>query len=171
MLAERRQRLKSALNDQDEEVRRLAAQALEHLEALQELDHLLEVAQGAERGLRVQALFALERATSERVFPVLLAALEDGDADIRCAAVQVLGHKCKPDTLGPIVKHLKDPAPAVRVHVVDAMGRFGDPRLVPYRSLGQIAAAAAQDFLLPLLDDPRPKVRREAVSALGVLGI
>jgi HEAT repeat protein len=75
----------------------------------------------------------------------------------------------------------------VRVHAAEALGHFSDPRLVPYlgallaaeddalvksavRSLAALGFVEAQPFLVPLLHDPRPGVRREAVRALGVLG-
>jgi HEAT repeat protein len=82
------------------------------------------------------------------------------------------------------VRHLKDPSPAVRVHTAEALGRFADPRLVPYlaamlqdadeqlvtsvaHSLGALGAVEAAAPLAALLRDPRATVRQAAAEALG----
>ena len=188
MLEQRRNQLKAVLNDPDLNVRQAAATALERLETMAELEQLLEAVKGANRGVRVQAIYSLERIHSEQIYPVLLEALEDQDADIRAATVQVLGSKKHRNSLGPLVKHLKDPSPAVQVHVADALGQFADPRLVPYlgavlkskddalvcsaaKAIRTIGVATGEPLLLPLLKDSRPRVREAAVEALGLLGI
>ncbi|HBT82933.1 MAG TPA: hypothetical protein DEB35_05700 [Desulfuromonas sp.] len=85
------------------------------------------------------------------------------------------------------MRHLKDPHPAVRVHAVDALGNFFEPKLVPYlvalftegddalvssaaQSLGRLGFVEAEAPLLGLLQDSRAGVRRAAVEALGRLG-
>ena len=89
-------------------------------------------------------------------------------------------------TLPALVKHLKDPAAAVRVHTAEALGNFSDRRLIPYlaavlsaddaelvvsaiSSLGAIGAAEAEPHLLPLLRDSRSAIRQAAAEALGRL--
>jgi HEAT repeat protein len=188
MLDERRQLLKGALSDPDEGVRFAAAAALEHLESVLSLEQILSSLNSENRGIRIRAIYALERVDSPKVFPPLLSALKDSDADVRSAAVQVLGKKKNPKILGGLVRHLKDPHPAVRVHTAEALGNFSDRRLVPYlgalvtakdaelvlgavRSLGAIGAPEAEKYLIPLVKDPRPAVRREAVGALGILSL
>ncbi len=186
MLADRREALRNALNDPEERVRQAAAESLEQIELLGELEQLLRQAVEGARGERVKALFALEKARSERVYPVLLQALEDEDADLRAAAVQVLGRRHHPSTLKAVLKCLKDPEPAVRVHAAMALGAFGDRRLIPYLaavlkarddalvcaaidSLARIGDPDAEEHLLTALQDPRSKVRAAAATALGQL--
>jgi HEAT repeat protein len=118
----------------------------------------------------------------------LLAALKVADADIRCAAIQVLGQKKHAKALEYIVRHLKDPHPAVRVHTATVLGNFNDRRIVPYLvavlgdddeelvvsaidSLGKIGFAGAEQSLLKLVQDTRVRVRCAAVRALGCLGV
>jgi HEAT repeat protein len=188
MLEERRQLLKEALGDSDEGVRLAAAAALENLESVLSLEQILSALNSENRGIRIRAIYALERVNSPKVFPPLQSALKNPDADVRSAAVQVLGKKKNPKILGSLVRHLKDPHPAVRVHTAEALGNFSDRRLVPYlgamvaakdaelvlgavRSLGAIGAPEAEKYLIPLVKDPRPAVRREAVGALGILSL
>jgi HEAT repeat protein len=87
-----------------------------------------------------------------------------------------------------MVRHLKDPDPAVRVHAAEALGNFSDRRLTPFltallhesdeelvksavRSLAAIADPAAETDLLVLLKDQRPALRALAAEALGVLNL
>jgi HEAT repeat protein len=169
-------------------VRLAAAEALEKLEAIMDIEHILGLLKDGGRGGRVRALYALEKVNSPRAFPPLRAALKSPDPDIRGVAVQMLGKKKNPKTLEHLVRHLRDPHPAVRVHAAEALGYFSDRRLVPYlaavlvegeanlvigaiRSLAAIGAPDAEKSLLPLLDDPRPAVRREAARAIGELEV
>jgi HEAT repeat protein len=188
MLERRRQVLQEALRDKDEEVRVAASEALERLEAVQSLDDILQVLRGGNRGQQVRAIFALEKIHSPRVFPPLLAALRVADADLRCAAIQVLGEKRHVKALEFLVRHLKDPHPAVRVHAATALGNFCDRRLVPclsavladedeelvvaaLESLARIGFAEAEGAVLRLTDDSRTRVRCTAMKVLGCLGV
>jgi HEAT repeat protein len=188
MLHNRRQKLREALRDTDEEVRAAAAEALEQLEALLAMDDIVRALKTGNRGQRVRALLALEKVQGSRVYAPLLAALKVADADIRSVAIKVLGHKKHPASVDYLVRHLKDPHPAVRVHAANALGNFRDRRLVPClaavldsedeelvrsatESLGRIGAVEAEDVLLGLLRDHRPGVRQAAARALGSLGV
>jgi HEAT repeat protein len=90
--------------------------------------------------------------------------------------------------LGTLVKHLKDPHPAVRVHAAEAVGHFPDKRLIPYlaalikeeddtlaaaatKSLGQIGATEGEPYILAAMQDPRPAVRLAAAQAIAAIGI
>jgi HEAT repeat protein len=114
--------------------------------------------------------------------------LQQADADLRATAIQVLGTKKNPQTLGALVKHLKDPHPAVRVHAATAVGYFSDKRLIPYlaalinekddtlaaaatKSLGRIGAVECETHILAAMQDPRPVVRLAAARAISTIGI
>jgi len=182
----RKKVLLKALNDPEDAVRQAASQALEKIEASWSLSHITALLKEGNRGQQVKALIALERIDSLQIFPLLLTALKNPDADIRAAAVQVLGHKAHPKTLGNLVKYLKDPHPAVRVHCADALGNFADARLVPLlgaclqdaddalvvsaaRSLGKIGSPQAEEALAAAATDPRAAVRAAALLALAEL--
>lgn len=187
-LEQRRQLFIALLNDSEEEVRMAASAALDRLESLQELRQVIDNLTSDKRGQRVKAIFAMESIRSTEVFPHLIGLLKDADPDIRGAAIQVLGVKAHPKTLASLVKHLKDPAPSVRVHTAEALGHFNDVRLAPYltavlgdsdeqlvasaaRSLGRIGAPESAAALAKLARDGRATVRLAAIQALSDLPI
>jgi HEAT repeat protein len=188
VVEDRKKRLIELLRDPDPEIRKAAAESLNIVESFSSLDKILEVLQGGERGAKVNAIFALERIDSDKVFPPLLQLLQQADADLRATAIQVLGTKKNPQTLGVLVKHLKDPHPAVRVHAATAVGHFSDKRLIPYlavlskekddtlaaaatKSLGQIGAVECETPILAAMQDPRPAVRLAATRAISTIAI
>jgi len=187
-LEQRRNLLIALLNDSEESVRTAAAAALERLESCLDLPQVIRDLGSEKRGQRVRAIFAMENIQSADVFPHLINLLKDPDADIRSAAVQVLGVKAHPKSLNSLVKHLKDPSPAVRVHTAEALGHFNDVRLVPYlvtlldaedeqlvasaaRSLGLLGSPDSATALAKLTRDSRATVRSAAVEALSKLPI
>ena len=183
-LEERRKLLAGLLGDADTGVCAAAAGSLEKLESFQDLGQILAALSAEKRGSRVKAIFAMERINAPEIFPHLIELLKDADAEIRAAAVQVLGVKAHPKSLTSLVRHLKDPVPAVRVHTAEALGHFQDSRLVPYlaamlgeadeqlvisaaRALGRLGTAEAAAPLARLLGDARAPVRQAAAQALG----
>ncbi|MDT8442197.1 MAG: HEAT repeat domain-containing protein [Desulfuromonadales bacterium] len=183
---QRRALLIELLGDPDRLVQEAAAAALEKLESLLDLEQIVRDLKADQRGQRVRAIYAMEHVQSSEIFPYLIDLLKDPDADIRSAAVQVLGSKAHPKSLGSLVKHLKDPSPAVRVHTAEALGHFQDPRLVAVlgsvltsddeqlvisaaRALGRQGVAEAQAPLLTLFKDTRPAVRVAAIEALSLV--
>jgi HEAT repeat protein len=128
----------------------------------------------------------MENVKSADVFPYLIDLLKDADPEIRVAVIQVLGSKAHPKSLSSLVKHLKDPSPAVRVHTAVALGHFEDVRLAPYlvavlgdndeqlvasaaRSLGSLGSPDSVDPLEKLTKDKRATVRLAAIQALSEL--
>jgi HEAT repeat protein len=185
-LEQRRNLFIDLLNDSEEKVRAAAAAGLERLESFQDLSQIIEELKSDKRGQRVKAIFAMENVKSADVFPHLINLLKDSDADIRGAAIQVLGLKAHPKSLNSLVKHLKDPSPSVRVHTAEALGHFDDVRLAPYlvsllgnddeqlvasaaRSLGSLGSPESVEPLAKLTKDPRATVRIAAVEALSEL--
>ena len=154
--------------------------------SIQQLEEIVQELESDKRGQRIKAIFALENVKSTDVFPHLIGLLKDPDADIRSAAVQVLGVKAHPKSLNSLVKHLKDPSPSVRVFTAEALGHFDDVRLAPYlvsllaeddellvvsaaRSLGSIGSPDSVTPLAKLTKDSRATVRVAAVQALSEL--
>ena len=91
MFQKRLSALRAMLNDSQAEVRQAAAASLDALDALGNLERLLDKLANGTRGERITAAYALERVNSSKVFPALLAALQSEDADLRLVAVKVLG--------------------------------------------------------------------------------
>jgi HEAT repeat protein len=133
MLKNRKEALVEALSDTESAVREAAAAALEKLESLQGLEAISRVLKTGSRDQQIRAIYALEQVVSPKAFSPLVAALSAKEADVRGAALQVLGKKKNVKVLKYMVRHLKDPDPAVRVHAAEALGNFSDRRLTPSR--------------------------------------
>jgi HEAT repeat protein len=71
-LENRRTLLVGLLGDTDAGVRAAAAAALEQLESLQELGTLIAALKAEKRGVRIKAIFAMEKIASPEVFPHLI---------------------------------------------------------------------------------------------------
>jgi len=188
MLEDRRQALLPLLADENPEIQQAAATTLDALDAVANLDQLLQQLQSGTRGERIAAAFALEQINVSGVFPPLLAALQDGDPDLRVVVVQVLGSKKHPKTIGPLVKMLADPEPGVQVETIRVLAGFGDRRLCDYlapfvavadeqvavaaiEALGTLTFPEGEKPLLAALRDSRPRVRLLATKMLGRLGL
>ncbi len=88
--------------------------------------------------------------------PVLVAALDDRDPEVRAAAVWALGAAAEPAVPG-LAEALRDEQEAVRTAAAGALGALG-PR-----------ARSAAPVLFAALDDPRANVRAAAAQALASL--
>ncbi len=106
------------------------------------LDGLLEAAGSSDGEIRHDAVFALGLGKTDRAFPVLVGALEDGEGFVREKAAWGLG--------------ISDRHPSVRQKAAWALGLIGDDRAVP--------------ALVASLDDANDSVRETAAWALGLIG-
>lgn len=187
MLDERRRVLQELLQDPDAEVQQAAADSLDAVEAVADLDRLLENLGGADRGARIAAAYALEKINSAKVYPPLLEALQQSDPDLRLVAVQVLGVKRHPKSLGALMKLLDDPEPGIQVATAKAVAGFADRRLPEYlgslinreeqvalaaiEALGHLAFPEGEAPLLKAVKDERVRVRKLAAEMLGKLHV
>ena len=81
--------------------------------------------------------------------------LADRDPVIRRVSAEILGHLSLPDVEAALLQGLTDPDAQVRASCL--------------RALTQAKATAARQEIDPLLEDPEPEVRFEAVNALHAL--
>lgn len=185
MLGRRCSALRAMLNDPQAEVRQAAADSLDALEAVADLDQLLGRLQHGARAQRIAAAYALERINAAKIYPPLLEALNSADADLRLVVVKVLGSKRHPKTLAALVKMLNDPEPGIQVEAARVLAGFTDRRLPEYlepllrrdeqvalaaiETLGLLAFPEGEEPLLGALRDQRPTVRAKAAEMLGKL--
>lgn len=87
---------------------------------------------------------------------ILLPSAEDGDQDLRRAAIWLLGFVPEPADLTLLAHAAQDSDERIRSAVVGTLGSHG-------------TSPAAIDLLLNLLDDPSAQVRVCALSSLGFL--
>jgi HEAT repeat protein len=135
--------------------RRAAAEALKELNDPHKIKPLLADLEHIDPGVRISAIHALGRVSSEGVTGQILKRFRDNDPDVRLAAVQVLAER--------------DDAPAAPF-----LGLLEDAnvelRLAAVQFLGRIRNAQIADVLLPLLFDAQASVRRATATALGMVG-
>jgi len=91
--------------------------------------------------------------TTSIAVPALIAALKDGDVEVRRAAAQSLSNLEDPRAIPAFIEALKDSDAEVRTCAASALGEFEDKRAVP--------------GLIALLKDPNTDVRHAALSSLG----
>ena len=93
--------------------------------------------------------------------PALTAALDDGDARVRQAAVgaffELSGAAPAPEAVPKLLPFLGMPEPAVRMAAAAALGAIGDPR-------------ALEPLVQRASDDVDASVRAQAADALGAMG-
>lgn len=185
MLGKRCRALRKLLQDPQSEVQQAAAAALEKIEAIGDLEQLLDRLQHGERSERIAAAFALERVSAAKIYPPLLAALKSDDPDLRLVVVQVLGAKKHPKTIGALLSLLDDPESGIQAEVARVLAGFADRRLPEYlaplltrqeqvalaavEALGILAFPEGEAPLLDALRDERVAVRCKAAEALGKL--
>ena len=100
--------------------------------------------------------------------PILIECL--GDRDVRLEAAEALGKIAWGDreAIPRLIDGLKDPDPAYRATVAEALGRMGWES--PGRPRHDDPARGAVTPLIAALKDPGPRVRQHAATALGDIG-
>lgn len=179
-----------ALGNPDEELRRVAVEALAGRtdgEALSALVERLGDASWRVRKAAIDAFAATPR--PEPAVRALVGALADGEnPGRRNAALEALT-RCGAAAVGPLLDAADDPDVDVRKQVVDALAGIGDPAAAPrLRALlgdadANVRAAAADavaavgcdegapSLLRAAAEDPEPLVRLSALRALSRLEV
>jgi HEAT repeat protein len=187
-----------ALGDPDDDVRLVAADAAMRLRIAGATDAMVSWLNAADPRLRRKACEVAKALPNPRTVAPLSRTLGDADAEVRVAAADALGHQASDgtspaspgrgrnldDAVPPLLGRLDDPAPAVRIAIVNALARLGDPRaVVPLvgkvqdsaadvrqavaRALGDLGDPRASPALVLVLRDQNNDVRRDALTALG----
>ena len=106
--------------------------------------------------LRRAGIKLLARGQDPRIARVMFPLLSDADADVRAAAVQVLGSIGGDGVLGALSKAVKDPDKEVRRFALRGLGELGDARAVP--------------ALIALLETIDADLRYAVITSLGQMG-
>lgn len=183
-MEDRRKVLINLLRDSDEKVRRSAAEALERLEGLQNLDTLLAKYKTGDKVMKLRVIYALGKLRADACLPMLIHALASEEEDLKAAAVRVLGELGDVRTLQALVGGLNDPSLTIQTLTVEALANFRHKHLVPLiipilsrdnkylvmaalTTLGKLNAANAIDAIIPLTRHPDHDIRRTAAEVLG----
>ena len=182
------QRLLSALQHGDDNVRTSAAYALGFMKSDAALNALSAAASDRAPTVRQAVLNGLFATRRKAAGQFILTALHDPDADVRLLAARYIGFLgLKPgfDALLFAARH--DETAGVRCEAASALSRFHDARVQPVliealgdedaavrraaiSSLGPLGSEATVAPLLAALSDEERAVREAAMEALGELG-
>lgn len=131
--------------------------ALQILSAASNVDTLLplmELLQGPDPDLRMQAALALGEQRDLRAGGALVKALKDQDTNVRYHAIEALGKLKAADAVDALVEIVESRDFFLSFAALEALAKIGDARIAPR--------------MLPLLDDEL--LRAPAISLLGQLG-
>ncbi len=145
--------LLQALNHEDSDVRRSAADALGKIGNEAAVEALLQALNHEDSDVRRSAAYALGKIRNEAAVEALLQALNDEDSDVRRSAAYALGKIGNEAAVEALLQALNDEDSDVR-------------RSTAY-ALGKIRNEAAVEALLQALNDEDSNVRRSAAYALG----
>jgi HEAT repeat protein/beta-lactamase regulating signal transducer with metallopeptidase domain len=154
--------LMTALNDENEDVRERALQALAGMRDARAIPGLAKALSDMSADVRMAALNALAQFSTTEAVDAVLTAIKDPNADVRAHAVRhvsaLVGRRVLTDGkyVAVFLALLKDADPDVRVQAIAALGRLEQAEAVP--------------ALLPLLKDINSDVREQAAGALGDIG-
>lgn len=182
----RKQLLIAALQDTDEQVRKLAADALEKIETRDRLYVLEKKIDRGEMIDKIRAVYALGDLKGAAIIEILKKAAKDPSEDVRSAAVRVMGSTGDIGVLASLVESLKDQSVMVARTAVEAIAKFKDPRLlgplmlalkhedtgVVERALdavGGIGDKRAEEAMLYFAVKGNPRMRGLALKALGTM--
>jgi HEAT repeat protein len=145
-------------------------------------ERMLHSRRWSQRALALRALGLLQVKTHS---PAIVAALDDGNAEVRAAALDAIADLRDTDSLPAIVLRLHDASlhPGRRAAVIAAFGSQCEPLLLEVAetdvanrlNYAQALAICGTDRSRPALcwwtQDPRPKVRAAAFEALAHVGL
>jgi twitching motility protein PilT len=131
------------LSDPDQEVRSAAMSVASSFDDPRIVPATIGLLQDDDWWIRIAAVETLGRLRDRRAVPALTEALNDVEA--RWSAVEALGRIADPSAVPALAKLLADPAPEVRIEVIQAMRHFDHPQ-----ALESVRQAAAQDPARPV---------------------
>lgn len=153
--------LAGALNDSSEPVR---AAAVSGLAQLRNPDHISLIAALLAKDkrpfVRKSAAYALgQYASTQATAPLVAALSRDKDVEVRAAAAVALGNYKDPAAVTPLASALKEKNDFIRAYAARALGVNG-----------RASEPAVNDLIRLLTSDQANEVRRQAATALGLIG-
>jgi HEAT repeat protein len=175
------------LKDTDPEVRAAVALSIEHLEVSCDINEILHALKTGDMGTRISAIRALGEIGGTKVVAPLTYCAGRPEADIRSAAVEMLGKLAEPSTLPVLLERLEDQNTAIQARAIAALANFPDSpaldeRLRPFlvADNGDLEAEAALALakrgdmasttsIINLLSSPHASTRKAAATALSLM--
>ncbi len=182
----RKEELVRFLRDEDEQIRTMAAEALERLEIRTKMDSFAELIASGGKVEKLRAVYALGNLRGLKVTTVLLPAVKDSIEDVRAAAVRVLGKFSDSRVLPNLVESLKDESHIVARVAIEALSNYREPQLlgpimqmlkskdpgVVERAIDAVSRSGdkrAEQAMLYFAVKGNTNMRYRAIKALGVM--
>jgi HEAT repeat protein len=179
--------LRRALGDDMPTVRIAAMNALGEAKVTDLKPRFIEIGRTEEGPEAIFAYAALYKMGQSDMLVDITNAATLPDAEVRMAALGVLGRLKRPASLAVLTQAVYDPNPSVRAFAAGALGEFGSPggvaplthavgdemamvRGVAAGSLGRLGLKDNRPLLQPLTKDPSFQVRASAAEGLLRLG-
>jgi HEAT repeat protein len=175
------------LRDADPDVRAEAARSIEHLEVVNDIDEILHALKTGATGTRIAAIHALGEIGGKKVIAPLIYCAGRPEADIRAAAVEMLGRLAEPSSLPVLLERLDDQISAIQSRAISALSHFpasdalyaklrpflkvynGDLEAEAALALARLGDQASSDTIITLLASPHASTRKAAAIALSLL--
>ena len=175
------------LKDADPDVRATVARSIEHLEVSCDINEILYALKTGDTAARIAAIYALGEIGGEKVITPLIYCAGRPEADIRSAAVEMLGRLAEPSALPILLERLNDQNTAIQARAIIALSNFPASlipcdRLRPFLAAGngELEAEAAlalaklgdltsTDTIITLLASPHASTRKAAAIALSLM--
>ena len=140
------------LEDADEDVRTMAAEALAGIGSREAAKPLIQALNDGDASVRLAAVKALGALGAGEAAATLVAKLKDENGDVRAAAAYALGETGAKKAVKPLIAALADISPDVREAAASALGNIG--------------AEEAAHALVKALEDKEYQVWDAAMAAL-----
>jgi HEAT repeat protein len=146
-----------ALEDENPEVREIAAEALSQARGPEVEKALLGLLEDKHSRVRITAARNLGRIGTENAsVPLIKRLAVDKDPVFRACAIESLGNLKDKQAIEPLIKSLDDKVPEVRISAARSLGILGDEK--------------AEEALIAKLDKSSPELQKQIVLALGSSG-
>lgn len=153
--------LAEALDDDDEAVRRVAAEALAKVGTSAALEGLARALRDPHHDVRLAAVKGLGK-----IAPDLLAALDDAEWSVRRGAAESLAKLGDSRALPTLLEALANGSVAGRLASAEALGRIGDPRAIePLATVLEPTGSVPRDRTQPTRGCAATWPRRSETSA------
>ncbi|MEE9614891.1 MAG: HEAT repeat domain-containing protein [Thermodesulfobacteriota bacterium] len=170
-MSRRKEVLVKSLQDTNERVRAVAAEALERLETRARVADLVKLIETGGKLEKLRGIYAVGSLRGKEITDLLIKAMTDEVEDVRAAAVRVLGTFADSSVLPHLIERLKDESPIVERVAIEALGNYRDPQLLgPLMQMLKSKDAGVVERAIDVVGRSGDKRAEEAMAYFAVKG-